>query len=235
MTFKEKVFPFATELVSGYLPGLNLKDKSVLTVGSSLDQAFNALLLGAKNVTVYDLNPNIFEFYKIKRDLILMTPKDELYEKLLEDKTIPYAKEEIFGKKAVANMNCYLTTKQAYESLRQELRNDKVRLVVGDIFEMNKTIPSEKYDRIIFSNALQYLKEESDSKFINEQFNEWSNHLNENGIIQLLYLYSYGQVQLDQNARKVINALCTKSLNLEEFYDSSLKKMDAIFTYTKRR
>ena len=42
----QEVYPFTTEVISGYFNELDFKDKSVMTLGSSSDQAFNALLLG---------------------------------------------------------------------------------------------------------------------------------------------------------------------------------------------
>ena len=46
------------------LTKLNVKSKKILTVGSSADQALNALLLGAKEVTIFDLNEEkIYEIY----------------------------------------------------------------------------------------------------------------------------------------------------------------------------
>jgi len=42
------IYPFTTEAIGGYFNKLNLGGARVLTVGSSLDQAFNALLLWAK-------------------------------------------------------------------------------------------------------------------------------------------------------------------------------------------
>ena len=59
MNFNDYIYPFTTEMISGYFDKLDLKEKTVLTVGSSIDQGLNALLLGAKNVTVFDINPNI--------------------------------------------------------------------------------------------------------------------------------------------------------------------------------
>ena len=38
-----KIYPFATENVNAYFKGLDLFGKEVLTVGSSLDQLFNAI------------------------------------------------------------------------------------------------------------------------------------------------------------------------------------------------
>lgn len=45
------IYPFTTEMISGYIEYMDVSCKSVLTVGSSFDQAFNALLYGAKDVT----------------------------------------------------------------------------------------------------------------------------------------------------------------------------------------
>ena len=41
--FFKSVYPFTTEEIAGYFPLLELEEKKVFTVGSSSDQAFNAL------------------------------------------------------------------------------------------------------------------------------------------------------------------------------------------------
>ena len=67
----QEVYPFTTESINGYFNKIDFNDKSVLTVGSSSDQAFNAILLGAKNITVYDINKNTSFFGKLKRQIII--------------------------------------------------------------------------------------------------------------------------------------------------------------------
>lgn len=84
----QKVYPFTTENIGEYFKRLDLKDKDVFTVGSSLDQAFNALLLGAKNITVFDLNANTEEFYKLKRDMILSVPREKLFSEVLKQNKV---------------------------------------------------------------------------------------------------------------------------------------------------
>lgn len=44
----QEIYPFTTENIQGYMKNLDMEGKTVLTVGSSLDQAYNALALGAK-------------------------------------------------------------------------------------------------------------------------------------------------------------------------------------------
>ena len=52
-----RIYPFATENVSGYMNYFDLKDKSLLTVGSSGDQILNAYNNGCRDITLIDINP----------------------------------------------------------------------------------------------------------------------------------------------------------------------------------
>ena len=65
-----KVYSMTTENIYSFLHNYDLKDKSVLTVGGSGDQRLNAYLLGARNVTCFDINPLVYEHLKLKDDAI---------------------------------------------------------------------------------------------------------------------------------------------------------------------
>lgn len=52
---KRRIYPFCTENISGYINDFNLKDSSLLTVGSSADQVINAILCDCKDITLYDI------------------------------------------------------------------------------------------------------------------------------------------------------------------------------------
>lgn len=236
MNFNDYIYPFTTEMISGYFDRLDLKDKNVLTVGSSIDQGLNALLLGAKNVTVFDINPNIESFFEHKRKLILSKTRNELYEAVLES-DFSYTKKDIFSKNAVMLMNTYLSSNQQYENLREKLENCDISFIIGDIFKMEESHIKEKFDRIILSNALQYLPIYADEPFILKKFNTWNEHLEDEGILQLLYLYSYQPNSVDKKNLKILNALYSKPLEIEEIYDPYFDVSDAIITYkkTKRR
>lgn len=236
MDFNNYIYPFTTEMISGYFDRLNLKDKTVLTLGSSIDQGFNALLLGAKKVTIFDINPNIESFFEHKRKLILSKTRDELYKAVLES-DFSYTQEDIFSKKAVMLMNTYLNSDQQYENLREKLKNCDISFIIGDIFKMEESNIEEKFDRIILSNALQYLPIYADNSFILRNFNIWNEHLEDEGILQLLYLYSYQPDFIDKKNQKILKALYSKPLEIKEFYDPYFNVSDAIVTYkkTKRR
>lgn len=57
LTEYSKIYTFTTENISGYIKYFDLKNKSLLTIGSSGDQVLNAFLLGARDITLYDINP----------------------------------------------------------------------------------------------------------------------------------------------------------------------------------
>lgn len=60
------IYPFTTENISGYIDLFDLEGKSLLTVGSSCDQALNAILKGCKDVTVLDVNKYVQYYYYLK-------------------------------------------------------------------------------------------------------------------------------------------------------------------------
>ncbi len=75
-----KIYPFATENVSGYIGEFKLKDKSLLTVGSSGDQAINAVLRNCKDITLYDIAPESLYYYYLKCAGLICLNKDEFLE-----------------------------------------------------------------------------------------------------------------------------------------------------------
>ena len=75
----QEVYPFTTENIQGYMKELDLEGKNVLTVGSSLDQAYNALALGANTVRVLDINANTKKYCAMKSKLILSHARKDLY------------------------------------------------------------------------------------------------------------------------------------------------------------
>lgn len=66
-TFKnmDMSYIFTTENIKGYIP--DLTDKDILTVTSSGDHYFNALVKGAKNVDLFDINSLTIHMLKLKK------------------------------------------------------------------------------------------------------------------------------------------------------------------------
>lgn len=72
-----QIYPFTTENISGYINQFDLKNKSLLTVGSSLDQAINAILNDCLDITVLDINPYTKFYYYLKIASILELELDD--------------------------------------------------------------------------------------------------------------------------------------------------------------
>ena len=185
----EKIYPFTTENIAGYIKEMDVKDKSVLTVGSSSDQVFNSLLLGAKDVTLFDINESAPLFYELKRDFILKYDREELYDKVLSNKEFLYF-EDNFTKKQLENMNLYLNTDENYYKLREILKNANVNFKTGNIYDVSKTLTIEKFDRVILSNVLQYLISENIEDSVSDVYSNLLPYLSSNSIVQLYYLYN---------------------------------------------
>ena len=64
------LYPFTTENLAAYFNKFDLKDKSIMTVGSSGDQALNAILYDCKDISVIDLCPFAKEYFYLKKAAI---------------------------------------------------------------------------------------------------------------------------------------------------------------------
>ena len=65
-----KIYPGTTENIKGYIDFFDLKNKSLLTVGSSSDQVLNACFNGCYDITLIDINPFTKEFFHLKKAAI---------------------------------------------------------------------------------------------------------------------------------------------------------------------
>ena len=80
LSFKHRMYPFATENISGFIKSFDLADKSLLTVGSSGDQVINAVLHGCKDVTLLDIVPDSVFYYYLKVAGLLCLSRKEFLE-----------------------------------------------------------------------------------------------------------------------------------------------------------
>ena len=155
MNFKKDVYLFTTENISGYINDMDLKDKSLLTLGSSLDQAYNALLMGVSQIDVFDINVNVEKFHKVKSNLILTHPRKELYKQVFKS---GFSNNGYNDSKSAFIDNLYLHNDENYELLRSKLLEDRISFVNGNIFDIGNSLGSKIYDRIMLSNVIQYLE-----------------------------------------------------------------------------
>ena len=86
-----KCYVTSNEWLGKYLPDFKFEGARVLTVGSSGDQALNAILYGAKDVVVVDANPMARAFIEYKIALIKNFRGDEVLELLSGDRNLLFS------------------------------------------------------------------------------------------------------------------------------------------------
>lgn len=210
----QKIYPFTTETISGYITKMDIKDKIVLTLGSSCDQALNSLLLGAKDITVFDINEKVKYFYNLKRKLILSTSREKLINNIVNLKQFSYF-EDIFSYQDLMKMNLYLQNDENYYKLQDILKEKNIDFKVGNIFNISEYLEkNKKYDRVILSNVLDYIPTNLKSEeVVLKIYNDLLSYLNDEALIQLYYLY--GSVN-PKSFAKVINKFLEQDILLEK-------------------
>lgn len=95
------IYSFSNENIASYIRFFNMHNKSLLTVGSSGDQAINAITQGCKDVTLLDINPYTKYYYYLKVASILSLSKDEFIDFLYYNHmyaNMNYLSDELFNK-----------------------------------------------------------------------------------------------------------------------------------------
>lgn len=100
-----RIYPFTTENITGYIDEFELRDKSLLTVGSSGDQAINAILKGCEDITIVDICPFAQEFFALKKSALLTLTKEEylrfftfIHKPLFRKQDRTYFEKQLFDK-----------------------------------------------------------------------------------------------------------------------------------------
>ena len=78
--YMEKVYAFTNENLTSFQDIYNYKSAKVLSVLGSGDQYFSALLFGAKQIDLYDINPAAWDYFLFKYQAIRLLPYHEFYE-----------------------------------------------------------------------------------------------------------------------------------------------------------
>ena len=239
-----QIYPFTTENLAGYFPYLDLKNKSVLTVGSSLDQAFNALVYGAKDICVYDINKYVEDFYDFKKKLVLNKNRNEFCEAVFEC-DMPIIKWHPSFDEYVLR-NTYLQSDYNYNLLRYRLEEDNISFINGDIFELDKYLGENSYDRILFSNIFAYIdffaserNIDDELSLLKDNFDSFIGHLNNDGFLQLMYYYDYNPFMAEENSiydviglKELLN--CDFDMRFIPAVYGSYPKEDGVLIYKKR-
>lgn len=215
-----KIYSMTTENIYGFLNNLDLKDKDILTISGSGDQRLNAYLLGAKNVTTFDINP----LTRINAKL-----KDTAIQNLSLDEFIDF-----FGINSNTHYNRYLPLdKDLFGKLNRDLDED-----TSDFFKFiidNQTQISTNDIYFHFDNKLSVLE-------------KMNGYLNENSYLELRHIIenkeiNYIESDINQLKTKLDNKkydlilLSNISDYINRMYDEPLKDyrnlIDSLTDYLK--
>ena len=168
-SYFDRLYPFTTENISGYISHFDLKDKSLLTVGSSGDQVLNAGFLGCKDITLSDTNIFTKYYYYLKLAALLVLDREEFF-KFFRYKDYPKAFK---NNRDSLNINLYNRLKTTLRSLDYEsylfwdelLNTYNPELVRVELFnndeEKTETIAQMNYylmDDLMYKKSREKLK-----------------------------------------------------------------------------
>lgn len=155
-----ELYPFTTENISGYIDNFDLKNKSLLTVGSSADQCINASLHGCLDQTVYDISPfTKYYFYLKKIAMLNLSYKEFLDFFAYRD----YILTKYPGTNIVSHStnNTGILSQEKFNEFSQQLRLEDYEsyLFWSDLIQ---NFPSEKIRKSLFKideNRMEVTKE----------------------------------------------------------------------------
>ena len=163
----ERIYPFATENISGYIDTFNLKNKKLFTMGSSGDQVLNAIYRDCNDVTVLDINPYTKFYYYLKAAAIIVLSKNEFYD---------FFRYKDYLKVFKDNNNVF--NKEYYEKLKITLRLlDYESYIFWD--ELFNTYSGKQIRNKLFSmdEDRTYVIEETNLYLNNQKYEEIKNKL----------------------------------------------------------
>ena len=109
----DEIYPFTTENIAGYINKFDLNNKSLLTLGSSSDQAINAIMSGCKDISIIDICPFTKFYFYLKKAAILSLNYDEFLSFFCYRTFYPHLKDnnKVFNKDWGIDTTKYLIPK----------------------------------------------------------------------------------------------------------------------------
>ena len=214
------IYPFTTENISAYIDMFDLKDRTLLTVGSSSDQVFNAILKGCHDITLFDICPFTEEYYYLKTAAIKLMDRNE-YLNFLCYKNYP----RLFSKNSQAFLESDFYSLLAYlEELKPEvsyfwcelLKRYKGRYIRKNLF--NK----DEYEVSVLKIMNRYLEDDMMYNLLRKRIDDINISFEYDNIFNIDDSKHYDNIFLSNIAAyhtlenfKYLYDICTKILNDE--------------------
>ncbi len=149
----DKIYPFTTENIAGYMDELDLTNKKIITVTGSGDHIINAILKGCIDITTFDINPLTKEFMELKLEKIKKLSLEEYLEYFsnLDKDKYNYKYFDIQNK---IDCNLYLN-RENYNIIKERLDGVKITFIESNL----KTLElNDNYDYMFLSNISDYIE-----------------------------------------------------------------------------
>lgn len=251
-TTYDRVYSETNELCDKIISKFDVKDKSILTVLGSGDQAFQFYANGAKNVDLFDINKLTIYYYYLRiwhmKKYGMMYPEelfDSNYVSELLKSVTPGSKDE---KKAYLYWNSFISrfgsnmitdffTNSFYRKINEDVDTEFVlKKISEDDFSFHNldfSLPfelSKTYDFIYTSNLSDYIKDERLKIYRDNLYN----HLNKGGIVLSSNLSGSINCYKYVTQRKVLRHYF-KYKKISNFNDEMMEIDDIGYSYKKRR
>lgn|SRR5574344_365180 len=151
----DTVYPFTTENINGYINKFDLKDKKLLTVGSSGDQVLNSIVVGSKDITLIDINPYAKYYLGLKKGALNVLDKQQFMDYFHYKNTNDY-NYKVFDYTVYLKIAPYLTDEEKlfWDTLYKEYSGIDIRETlfsmdeddIDVIKEMNTYLKYNNYD-----------------------------------------------------------------------------------------
>lgn len=209
-----RIYTFTTENINGYIKYFDLKNKSLLTVGSSGDQILNAYFYGARDITLFDINPYAKYYVYLKVAAILSLTYNEFQCFFFKRGSDNNSNKDVFSPNLFNKMKLIMKELD-YESFY--FFNELFSLYDDDTIRIRYSLfDDDEYRNVVIKNFNVYLRNE-------ELYNKLKKKL-----YDIHFKYINGNIFEDninlQYDNIFLSNLCTIT-NLKEFKEL-IKKLD---------
>lgn len=210
-----QLYSFTTENINGYMHFFELKDKTLLTVGSSSDQAINATLARCSDITVCDICPLTKYFYYLKLASLLVLNREDFLNFLCKKQCDMECNRHLLSK------SIFNRVKNTLKSLDYESyyiweylfsnydKKDIEKLFREDINDLASIIYCNRYLKndynynhareTVMNSSIDFITEDITKLYTNKSFdNIWLSNVAH-------YLYSQGIDSMIRNCSRMLN------------------------------
>lgn len=214
-----KIYTFTTENISAYIDYFDLKDKSLLTVGSSGDQVLNAYLKGCRDITLFDLNEFAEAYTNLKISAISALSYKEFQAFFFRLGLNKYENKEMFSKETYNKIKPFLKKNnyEAYLFFDEIINNYSKEQIRSNLFNDNE------YRNSVIKDFNDYLKTEQNYNALKSIINDISFKYINGDIFSTKLNEKYDNIFLSnictyntlKTLKKLLNTLKENNLNLD--------------------